>query len=95
MIANEVSIKLHNTSKRCDTIIFNAEQRPFIIVEYKAPHVEITEEVFRQILRYNMSLHARYLIVSNGIRHICCQIDYEKQTYAFLKDIPTFSDAIK
>ena len=92
---NYLITEKHYPSKRCDTIIFNAEQRPFIIVEYKAPHVEITEEVFRQILRYNMSLHARYLIVSNGIRHICCQIDYEKQTYAFLKDIPTFSDAIK
>ena len=68
---------------------------PFIIAEYKAPHIEITEEVFQQILRYNMSLHARYLIVSNGLKHICCQIDYTQQTYKFLKEIPTYEEAIK
>ena len=104
-ISNEVAIKLHNTSKRCDTVIFNTMRcdtvifntmlEPFIIAEYKAPHIEITEEVFQQILRYNMSLHARYLIVSNGLKHICCQIDYTQQTYKFLKEIPTYEEAIK
>lgn len=94
-ISNEVTIKLHNTSKRCDTVIFNTMLEPFIIAEYKAPHIEITEEVFQQILRYNMSLHARYLIVSNGLKHICCQIDYAQQTYKFLKEIPTYEEAIK
>ena len=94
-ISNEVTIKLHNTSKRCDTVIFNTMLEPFIIAEYKAPHIEITEEVFQQILRYNMSLHARYLIVSNGLKHICCQIDYTQQTYKFLKEIPTYEEAIK
>ena len=64
---------------------------PFVIIEYKAPHIEITSAVFDQIVRYNMVLHVKYLTVSNGIRHFCCKIDYEKQTYAFLEDIPEYN----
>ena len=59
--------------------------------EDKAPHIEITSAVFDQIVRYNMVLHVKYLTVSNGIRHFCCKIDYEKQTYAFLEDIPEYN----
>ena len=64
---------------------------PLMIIEYKAPHIEITSAVFDQIVRYNMVLHVKYLTVSNGIRHFCCKIDYEKQTYAFLEDIPEYN----
>ena len=92
MIANEVSIKLHNTSKRCDTVIYNADLTPLMIVEYKAPQVEITQAVFDQITRYNIILRVDYLIVTNGINHYCCRIDYEKNTYYFLPDIPTYAD---
>lgn len=95
MMGNEVAIKLHNTSKRCDTVVFNTTMEPLVIVEYKAPHIEITEDVFQQILRYNMALHARYLIVSNGMKHICCQIDYAEQKYSFLEEIPTYEEAVK
>ncbi len=94
-MSNEVTIKLHNTTKRCDTVVFDTQLEPLVIVEYKAPRIEITEEAFQQILRYNMSLHARYLIVSNGLKHLCCQIDYARQTYKFLKEIPTFEEAVK
>lgn len=88
LIANEVSIKLNGTAKRCDTVIYNQQLDPLVIVEYKAPTISITPKVFDQIVRYNMVLHAQYLIVSNGIRHFCCQINYETQSYRFLEEIP-------
>ena len=88
LIANEVSIKLNGTAKRCDTVIYNQQLDPLVIVEYKAPTISITPKVFDQIVRYNMVLHVQYLIVSNGMRHFCCQIDYETQSYRFLKEIP-------
>lgn len=90
LLANEVSIKLHNTSKRCDTIVYNAFLTPLVIVEYKSPTVEITANVFDQIVRYNMALQVPYLVVSNGINHYCCQIDYDSQNYVFLQDIPEY-----
>ncbi|MDD4515249.1 type I restriction enzyme HsdR N-terminal domain-containing protein [Massilibacteroides sp.] len=89
---NEVGIKLNNTLKRCDTVVYNHLLEPLVIVEYKAPTIEITGNVFDQIVRYNMSLKAHYLIVSNGLRHFCCKIDYEKENYYFLEDIPPYEE---
>lgn len=91
-IANEISITLNSTARRCDTVIFDAMKQPLMIVEYKAPSVNVTQKVFDQIVRYNMVLRARYLTVSNGIRHFCCEIDYATMTYRFLPDIPSFAD---
>ena len=88
LIANEVSISLNGTAKRCDTVIFDRQLTPLVVVEYKAPSIPITPKVFEQIVRYNMVLHVQYLIVSNGMRHFCCQIDYETRSYRFLKEIP-------
>lgn len=90
LLANEVPLKLNGTSKRCDTVAYNCFLTPLMIVEYKAPHIEITSSVFDQIVRYNMVLHVRYLAVSNGISHFCCKIDYENLTYSFLEGIPEY-----
>lgn len=90
LIANEIGIKLNNTRKRCDTVVFDCLLQPLVIVEYKAPSVEITRTVFDQIVRYNMVLKANYLIVSNGLRHFCCKIDYDNSSYDFLEDIPDY-----
>ena len=88
---NYLVTEKNGTSKRCDTVAYNRFLAPLMIIEYKAPHIEITSAVFDQIVRYNMVLHVKYLTVSNGIRHFCCKIDYEKQTYAFLEDIPEYN----
>lgn len=90
LLGNEVPLKLNGTSKRCDTVAYNRFLTPLMIVEYKAPHIEITSSVFDQIVRYNMVLHVRYLAVSNGISHFCCKIDYENLTYSFLEGIPEY-----
>ena len=91
-MANEVSIKLNNVSKRCDTVVYDVNIKPLLLIEYKAPSVAITEAVFDQIIRYNMTLQVRYMIISNGLEHYCCSIDYKANTYEFLKDIPNYGD---
>lgn len=90
LMANEIGIELNGTKRRCDTVVFGSDGLPMMIVEYKAPSVNITQKVFDQIVRYNMVLHARYLIVSNGIRHYCCVIDYAGNTYHFIPEIPDY-----
>lgn len=94
LIANEVSISLNNQSKRCDTVVYNCFLEPLAIIEYKAPSVQISQEVFEQIARYNITLRVRFLMVSNGLDHYCCEIDYEQQTYHYLKEIPVYSALI-
>lgn len=90
LIANEVQVQLNNTKKRCDTVLYRRDLTARMIVEYKAPEIEITQKVFDQITRYNMVLKVDYLIVSNGIQHYCCRMDYEQNSYTFLKEIPDY-----
>lgn len=92
LVANEIPLTLNGTAKRCDTIVYDRTAHPRVIVEYKAPHVEITQKVFSQISRYNMALHVDYLIVSNGLQHYCCRMDYEAHTYRFLPEIPQYDE---
>lgn len=91
LMGNEVSLSLNNTRHRCDTVVFRSDGSPVMIVEYKAPTVAITQIVFDQIARYNMVLRSRYLIVSNGLRHFCCEMDYDHDSYSFLTTIPAWS----
>ena len=91
LMNNEVSLRLNDTLRRCDTVVFRSDGTPCVIVEYKAPTVAVTQSVFDQIARYNMVLHSRFLIVSNGLRHFCCELDYEKDSYRFLPHIPIWT----
>lgn len=91
LMNNEIGLRLNDTYKRCDTVIFNPSGDPLMIVEYKSPKVKITQEVFDQIVRYNMVLNARFLTVSNGMTHYCCLVDREKNNYTFLREVPNYS----
>lgn len=94
LMANEIGINLNGTLKRCDTVIFSNTGKPLMIVEYKSPKVKITQDVFDQIVRYNMVLTAPYLIVSNGITHYCCKINSDKSDFSFLSGIPDYQSII-
>jgi hypothetical protein len=85
-----VQLKLNGMSRRCDTVVYDRTLRPRVIVEYKAPTVNITQQVFEQISRYNMVLQVDYLIVSNGLEHYCCKVDYAARSYTFLHEIPDY-----
>lgn len=91
LMANEMQLKLNGMSRRCDTVVYDRSLRPRVIIEYKAPTVNITQRVFDQICRYNMVLQVDYLIVSNGHVHYCCKVDYTAQTYSFLKEVPSWN----
>lgn len=86
----KVLTDLNGTKKRCDTVLYKRDLSARMIVEYKAPHIEITQAVFDQITRYNMVLKVDYLVVSNGMQHYCCRMDYDTQSYSFLSDIPDY-----
>lgn len=93
LIANEVSLQVGGVRRRCDSVVYHPQSTtPRIIIEYKAPHVRITQEVFHQIQSYNSVLRADYLFVSNGLEHYCCHIDYESQTINYLKSVPHYEE---
>ena len=94
LTANEVAINLNGMKRRCDTVVYDKALKPRVIIEYKAPTVKIDAKVFAQIARYNLVLRVDYLIVSNGLQHFCCKMDYEKNSYTFLKEIPAYEQIV-
>jgi len=94
LLANEVELRVGEKKLRADTLLYNKEMQPRMIIEYKAPEIEITQRVFDQISVYNHLLHVDYLIVSNGMQHYCCRMNYEKREYSFLQDIPLYDELL-
>ena len=92
LIGNEVELNVGEKKLRCDTILYNKVARPQMIIEYKAPQIKLQQKTFDQISAYNLLLKVDYLIVSNGMQHICCRMDYENQKYCFLEDIPNYQE---
>ncbi len=92
LLANEVSKHVGDKILRADTILYNKQLQPVMIVEYKAPHIPITQQVFDQIATYNMLLHVDYLVVSNGLQHYVCKMDYDSKKYLYLEAIPDYTE---
>lgn len=92
LMANEVGLMIGNKKLRADSVLYNRLLQPRMIIEYKAPTIEITQKVFDQIAAYNLLLHVDYLVMSNGLQHYCCRMDYENRRYEFLREIPDYSE---
>src|SRR5574344_37665 len=90
LLANEIKLEIGNKTLRCDSVLYDRTMQPRMIVEYKEPTIVLQQKVFNQISTYNLLLKVDYLVISNGMQHYCCKMDYEKQTYEFLNDIPDY-----
>ncbi|MCZ8090619.1 type I restriction enzyme HsdR N-terminal domain-containing protein [Flavobacterium sp.] len=86
----EKLIKVNDTSKRYDIAVFKPNGELFLLIECKAPEISITQDTFDQIARYNLKLKSEYLMVTNGLNHYFCQMDFENEKYVFLKELPNF-----
>ena len=86
----EKLIKINNLSKRYDVVVFQPNGDIFLLIECKAPEVPISQNTFDQIARYNLVLKAKYLMVTNGLNHYFCQMDFENEKYIFLKELPEY-----
>lgn len=84
----EKVIKVNDLTKRYDVVVYNPDGSIFLLVECKAPNVKITQETFNQIARYNLVLKAEHLMVTNGLKHYFCKMDFQNEKYVFLEDLP-------
>jgi len=91
LINVEKELKVNNLRKRYDIITYNTDGSIHLIVECKSPKITVNQNTFDQIARYNLTINADYLMVTNGINHYYCKMDYEKKRYEFLKDIPHYN----
>lgn len=90
LIKLEGGLKLNSLQKRSDILLFNNLGEKILLVECKAPIVRITQDTFDQIARYNFIHRVQWLLVSNGLQHFCCEIDFEKETYRFVEELPEY-----
>ena len=94
LISVEMEFKLNNLSKRSDAVVFDRNANPILILECKATTVKIDQLVFEQIARYNMQLMVKYLIVTNGLSHYCCKINFANQSFSFIKELPDYNQLV-
>lgn len=92
LVEIEKSISLNNLQKRADILISDRSGKPYLLAECKAPSVKITQDTFEQIARYNLVFKVPFLVVSNGLEHYSCQIDFDTNKIIFLKEIPAFKE---
>lgn len=90
LMANEVTLRVGIKTVRADTVIYSRSLIPRMIIEYKAPTVALTEKTFYQTLAYNSLLHVEYIVMSNGLQHIYCHIDYVNNRIEMLKNPPSW-----
>jgi hypothetical protein len=86
----EKKLEINGLTKRYDIIAFHPDGKVSLIVECKSPSIKISQESFDQIARYNLALNADYLMVTNGLQHYYCQMDYENRKYDFLRELPGY-----
>ena len=94
LISVETEVKLFKVKKRTDILVFQNTGKPLMIVECKAAEIKIDQQVFDQIARYNMALKVNYLVVTNGLSHYCCYLDYENNSYQFIENIPDYGSLL-
>jgi len=92
LMSIEKGLKLNGMHKRTDIVQYNKSGKPILIVECKAPDIKLNQDTFDQAARYNLTLQVDYLIITNGLEHYACKMDYAKKRIQFLTDIPNFED---
>lgn len=91
LVAVEYPMKLNRLEKRCDIVVFSPQATPLMIVECKARHINLTQAVLDQIIRYNMALNAPYLLITNGVSQYSIRTNVSSETIEFLNFVPTYA----
>ena len=92
LIAVEVPIEVAGVQKRCDAIVYNRQIQALMLLEFKAPSVHLTQEVFDQAAIYNRKLQVPLLMLCNGRESIVAQV--LPTQYQFLEQIPAYNTLI-
>jgi len=92
LIQTEYTLNLNGMVRRCDILVDKPAGTPYVLVECKAPSVKIVQDTFDQAARYNMVFRVSYLMVTNGLKHYCCTLDFDTRSVKYLESIPAYQD---
>ncbi|SEN94909.1 Type I restriction enzyme R protein N terminus (HSDR_N) [bacterium A37T11] len=90
LMKTEGGLVLNTLHKRSDLLISDSSGNAILLAEFKAPHIPLTQVVFDQIARYNMIHKVPLLLLSNGLQHRYCRIDFKKASFEFLSELPAY-----
>jgi hypothetical protein len=88
LIASEFALNYNGRAKRADIVVFDRDNNPLMIIECKATNIAITEETLFQIAQYNFELRVPYLMMSNGLNHVYCELKSDVEGIKYLEDFP-------
>ena len=91
LINVEKVVLINGLKKRYDIAVFDSNGSLVLVVECKAPKVKISQTTFDQIARYNLTLKAHYLMVTNGLNHYFCIMNYNNESFEFLEKLPDYN----
>lgn len=91
----EREITVAGLRKRVDLAVCDTSGNIRLLVECKAPTVNITQATFDQIARYNLKTNSDYLMVTNGLTHYYCQMNHGAGAYHFLGNLPTAAELLE
>ena len=94
LMAVERNVKVNGMNRRYDLVVHDNSGKPLLLAECKAPDIKLAQSTFEQAARYNMTMRVPYLLITNGLEHFCCKIDFEKNNYSFLQEIPSKEDLL-
>ena len=90
LLGVEKKVLVNRLERRFDLLVYSRDFNPVLLAECKSPSVSLNQDVFDQAARYNLTLGAKYFVLSNGMETICCTIDHEKQNYQFIEEVPFY-----
>lgn len=90
LLANEVKLRIGQKDLRADSVLYDRQLHPQMIIEYKAPSIPITQKVFDQLMAYNIQLHATWLVASNGLTHYCYKWSKSDERYLHFSHMPSY-----
>lgn len=94
LIKVEGGLKFNQLQKRSDILVYDRHGKPVLLIECKSPNVVLSSKTFEQAAVYNTSYRVLYMGISNGIDHYYCRMDYENNSFSYLKDLPEFDAMI-
>jgi hypothetical protein len=90
LIAIEKEIRLGELKKRCDIVVYNRNFEPWMIIECKEMNVSLSQKTIEQVLRYHITLPAKFLIISNG--SYCFGFDKKEGQFMQINTFPDFEN---
>ncbi|RLD79584.1 MAG: restriction endonuclease subunit R [Bacteroidetes bacterium] len=92
LIGIEQKLAGTNQKFRTDIVVFSKFAKAVMIIECKSEKIKITQDAFDQAAKYNIQFKADYLVVTNGINHFICKMNYQEKSYNFVKEIPDYKE---